>query len=580
MSNTMNQTLDPDPNLLELRAKIRHSAAHLLADAVMQLFPEAKLGIGPPTEDGFYYDLEISRPFTPDDLEKIEAIMIDTISKDLEFVYAEHSRSEIQNLCNKQPYKLELVDEIPEGESLTTYSHGNFTDLCQGPHVPSTGAIPAFKLLTVAGAYWRGDENRPMLQRIYGTAFETTDALEQHLSNLEEAEKRVHRRLGKDLELFLFDPLAPASPFFLPKGTVIYNLMLKFMRDLYERYGYKEVITPQIFSTELWKRSGHYDNYLENMYMIYADERELGVKPMNCPAACILFGTQLHSYRDLPVRYADFGRLHRYERSGVTHGLTRVRSFCQDDAHIFCRPEQVPEEVSSLMNMIQETYTAFGLGSPKITLSLRPEKRGGSEEMWDSSEDILRNALKNSTHSFEEIEGEGAFYGPKIDLFFRDAVGREWQLGTIQLDMFLPERFDLEYIDEHGMQQKPVIIHRAILGSIERFFGVLLEHSGGSLPLWLSPVQVIIIPIADRHIEYATEVQKQFVNKDFRIEIDSRNERMNLKIRQAQMKKIPYMIIVGDREKEAGLVSIRGREEGNLDSLSPENFIKLLRNKL
>ena len=576
MSNTTNQAKDPDPNLIDLRTKIRHSAAHLLADAVMQLFPEAKLGIGPPTEDGFYYDLDISRPFTPDDLEKIEAIMVDTISEDLEFVYTEHSRSEIQDLCKNQPYKLELVDEIPEGESLTTYSHGKFTDLCQGPHVSSTGGIPAFKLLTVAGAYWRGNETRPMLQRIYGTAFENVEALEQHISNLEEAEKRDHRRLGKELELFHFDPLAPASPFFLPKGVVVYNLMLEFMRDLYKRYGYKEVITPQIFSTELWKRSGHYDNYLENMYMIYADERELGVKPMNCPAACILFGIQLHSYRDLPVRYADFGRLHRYERSGVTHGLARVRSFCQDDAHVFCRPEQVTEEVSSLMNMIQETYAAFGLGDPKITLSLRPEKRGGSEEMWDNSENILRNSLKNSTHVFEEIEGEGAFYGPKIDLFFRDAVGREWQLGTVQLDMFLPERFNLGYIDENGLQQKPVIIHRAILGSIERFFGVLLEHTGGSLPLWLSPVQVIIIPIADRHIGYATEIQEQIINNKFRVEIDSRNERMNLKIRQAQLQKIPYMLIVGDREEDSRLVSVRGREEGNLDSSSLADFIALL----
>ena len=551
-------------SIQELRERIRHSAAHLMADAVTRLFPEAKLGIGPPTQDGFYYDLEVSRPFTPEDLERITGIMEETIARDLPFVLHEHGRDEIKQLCHDQPYKLELIDEIPDDETLTTYTHDAFIDLCQGPHVASTGRIPAFKLLSVAGAYWRGSETRPMLQRIYGTAFENRKALRQHLNRLAEAEKRDHRRLGKELELFLFDPLAPASPFFLPKGAEIYTLLVDYVRGLYKRYGYQEVITPEIFSTDLWKRSGHYDNYLENMYIIDAGEREYGVKPMNCPAHALIYASQLHSYRDLPLRLADFGRLHRFERSGVTHGLTRVRSFSQDDAHIFCTPEQIAQEVQGFIGMLMESYKAFGFDTPSVVLSLRPEKRIGSDEIWDKAEAALTDVLAESGLDYKPEPGEGAFYGPKIDFFVPDALGREWQLGTIQLDFSLPERFDLEYVAEDGSHQRPVVLHRAMLGAIERFMGVLIEHYGGAFPLWLAPVQAVVIPIADRHVAYADEVASKLRGRGLRVEVDGRNERMNLKIREAQLQKVPYMLVVGDREAEGGTASVRSRDAGNL----------------
>ncbi len=550
--------------LQQLRERIRHSAAHLMADAVTRLFPEAKLGIGPPTDDGFYYDLEVSRPFTSEDLEKITAIMDETIAKDLPFVLHSHDRDEIKRLNHDQPYKLELIDEIPDDEELTTYTHDGFTDLCQGPHVPSTGKIPAFKLLSVAGAYWRGSEDRPMLQRIYGTAFESRKALRQHLRRLEEAEKRDHRRLGRELELFIFDPLAPASPFFLPKGAELYTLLVDYVRGLYKRYGYQEVITPEIFSTDLWKRSGHYQNYLENMYLIDVGEREYGVKPMNCPAHALIYASRLHSYRELPLRLADFGRLHRFERSGVTHGLTRVRSFSQDDAHIFCTQDQIAQEVQGFIGMLTESYRAFGFDDPTVVLSLRPEKRIGSDETWDRSEAALTDVLAESGLDYKPEPGEGAFYGPKIDFFVPDALGREWQLGTIQLDFSLPERFDLEYVAEDGSHRRPVVLHRAMLGAIERFMGVLIEHYGGAFPLWLAPVQATVIPIADRHVSYADDVASKLRSRGLRVEVDGRNERMNLKIREAQLRKIPYMLVVGDREADAGTASVRSRDKGNL----------------
>ena len=561
-------------SIQEVRERIRHSAAHLMADAVTRLFPEAKLGIGPPTQDGFYYDLEVSRPFTPEDLERITGIMEETIAQDLPFVLHEHGRDEIKQLCHDQPYKLELIDEIPDDETLTTYTHDGFTDLCQGPHVASTGKIPAFKLLSVAGAYWRGSENRPMLQRIYGTAFENRKALRQHLNRLAEAEKRDHRRLGKELELFLFDPLAPASPFFLPKGAELYTLLVDYVRRLYKRYGYQEVITPEIFSTDLWKRSGHYDNYLENMYIIDMGEREYGVKPMNCPAHALIYSSQLHSYRDLPLRLADFGRLHRFERSGVTHGLTRVRSFSQDDAHIFCTHEQIAQEVQGFIGMLMESYRAFGFDHPSVELSLRPEKRMGSDETWDRAEAALTDVLAESGLDYEPQPGEGAFYGPKIDFFVPDALGREWQLGTIQLDFSLPERFDLAYVAEDGSHQRPVVLHRAMLGAIERFMGVLIEHYGGAFPLWLAPVQAVVIPIADRHVEYAEDVASKLRGRGLRVEVDGRNERMNLKIREAQLRKIPYMLVVGDREAEAGTASVRSRDKGNRGAAPLSNLLE------
>ena len=547
----------------ELRRRIRHSAAHVMADVVTQMFPEAKLAIGPPTDDGFYYDFLVMNPFTSEDLEKIEGRMRAVIAADLSFEYSEYLREEALRMNAEEPFKTEIIEEIPLGEPISTYRHGGFEDLCQGPHVESTGRIPAFKLLSVAGAYWRGSETRPMLQRIYGTAFENRKALRQHLNRLAEAEKRDHRRLGRELELFLFDPLAPASPFFLPKGAEIYTLLVDYVRGLYKRYGYQEVITPEIFSTDLWKRSGHYDNYLENMYIIDVGEREYGVKPMNCPAHALIYSSQLHSYRDLPLRLADFGRLHRFERSGVTHGLTRVRSFSQDDAHIFCTHEQIAQEVQGFIGMLMESYKAFGFDDPSVELSLRPEKRIGSDETWDRAEVALTDVLAESGLDYEPQPGEGAFYGPKIDFFVPDALGRKWQLGTIQLDFSLPERFDLEYVAEDGSHQRPVVLHRAMLGAIERFMGVLIEHYGGAFPLWLAPVQAVVIPIADRHVGYADDVASQLRGRGLRVEVDGRNERMNLKIREAQLKKIPYMLVVGDREAEGGTASVRSRDRGN-----------------
>ena len=569
-----------DPQLLDLRQRIRHSAAHLMADAVTRVFPEAKLGIGPPTEDGFYYDLEVSRPFTPEDLEKITGIMQDTMDRDLPFVLKEHEREEIKELCHDQPYKLELIDEVPDDEALTTYSHDTFTDLCQGPHVASTGRIPAFKLLSVAGAYWRGREDRPMLQRIYGTAFESREALDEYLNRLAEADKRDHRKLGRELDLFLFDPIAPASPFFLPKGAVLYSLLIEYVRGLYARFGYQEVITPEIFSTDLWKRSGHYENYLENMYLIDTGEREYGVKPMNCPAHALMYASQLHSYRDLPLRLADFGRLHRFERSGVTHGLTRVRSFSQDDAHIFCTPGQILEEVQGFIAMLMESYRAFGFDDPTVVISLRPEKRIGSDEMWDRAEAALTDVLLQSGLDYEPKPGEGAFYGPKIDFFVPDAIGREWQLGTIQLDFSLPERFDLNYVAEDGSHQRPVVLHRAMLGAIERFMGVLIEHYGGAFPLWLAPVQAVVIPIADRHAGYAGALAKQLGSEGFRVRVDARNERMNLKIREAQLQKVPYMLVVGDREEMSETASVRSRDTGNMGAMPIAQLIDMLTEEL
>ena len=558
---------DPSANnqsdLAQYRHRLRHSASHVMAGAVLELFPEGKLGIGPPTEDGFYYDFLVSRPFTPEDLAAIEERMRRDIAAALPLVRKELSRGEAQEQFAQQPFKLEILTDIPPEEAVSTYRHGKFEDLCEGPHAESTADIKAFKLLSIAGAYWRGDEKRPMLQRIYGTAFESQEALDEQMHRLEEAQRRDHRVLGRELGLFIMDPIAPASPFFLPKGATVYNLLVEFMRGLYKRYDYQEVITPQIFDTELWKRSGHYDNYLENMYFINVEDREYGVKPMNCPAHCVMYMAQRHSYRELPIRYADFGRLHRYERSGVTHGLTRVRSFSQDDSHIFCRMEQANQEIATTLAMTQEVFAACGLGQPRFTLSQRPEKRLGTDEMWDRAEAVLRDALRSSGYDFTEVPGEGAFYGPKIDLFVKDAIGREWQLSTIQLDVNLPERFGLEYAAEDGSLQRPVMVHRAVLGSIERFLGVLIEHHAGAFPVWLAPVQAVVIPIADRHVEDAKQVKARLASEGLRAQMDERNERMNAKVRDAQLQKVPYMLIVGDREAASESVSMRLRSGEN-----------------
>jgi threonyl-tRNA synthetase len=553
----------------ELRNNMRHSAAHVLAEAVLKLHPNAKLTIGPAIEDGFYYDFDVAEPFTPDDLKLIEKEMRRSINQSTDFVEREVSREEAREQVADNPYKVEILDGIPEGTRVTFCSHGNgsFEDLCRGGHVARTGDIKAFKLLSTAGAYWRGDEKNKMLQRVYGTAWESKEAQAEYLNRIEEAEKRDHRKLGRELGLFFFDPIAPASPFFLPKGAFIVNALTEFVRGLYRRYDYKEVITPQIFNTDLWRRSGHYDNYADNMFFINIDETEYGVKPMNCPAAAMLYAAETHSYRDLPLRFADFGRLHRYERSGVTHGLTRVRSLTQDDAHIFCSLDQVGSEINGFLNMLRDAYEVFGLDNPRFTLSLRPEKRVGTDEMWDRAEAALEEVLSATGSNYETAAGEGAFYGPKIDFFVPDAIGREWQLGTVQLDFSLPERFDLEFAADDSTRQKVVVIHRAMLGSIERFMGILIEHLGGAFPLWLAPVQAVVVPIADRHVDYANVVRDKLTERGLRVEVNDSGDRMNAKIRTAQLQKVPYMLVVGDREEEDNAVAVRTRGGGNLGAL-------------
>ena len=559
--------------LADIRYRLRHSAAHVMAEAVIKLFPEAQIAIGPPTDDGFYYDFEVSRPFTPEDLEQIESLMQETIKANRPFSGVTLSRDAALERFEDQKFKVELITDLPEDEEITVWSHESWEDLCAGRHAESTGRIRAFKLLSVAGAYWRGDENRPMLQRIYGTAWENRKELKAYLERIEEAERRDHRRLGRELDLFFFDPIAPASPFFLPKGTILLNELNNYVKELYVKYGYQEVTTPQIFNTDLWKQSGHYDNYLENMYMMNVDDREYGVKPMNCPAHAMLYAANTHSYRELPIRYADFGRLHRYERSGVTHGLMRVRTFSQDDAHIFATLDQIAQEVNSFIAMLDEAYTVLGFNEIRMALSLRPEKRVGSEEMWDRAEAALTEVLDASGREYGSEVGEGAFYGPKIDFFVPDALGREWQLGTVQLDFSLPERFELLYAAEDGTLQPPVVIHRAMLGSLERFLGVLIEHTAGAMSVWLSPVQATVIPIADRHVPFGETVVEKLRAAGIRAEIDDGNDRMNSKIRAAQGRKIPYMLVVGDREEEANQVAVRERSGGNLGAVDVDEFV-------
>jgi len=559
----------------DYRDRLRHSAAHVLAEAVTNLFPEAQLTIGPPITDGFFYDFAISEPFTPEDIKRIELKMRDSIKANTKFVERETSRNEALELVKDNPYKVEILKGIPADERVTFCSHSDnaFEDLCRGGHMERTGDIKAYKLLSSAGAYWRGDESNPMLQRIYGTAWESRDAQKNYLKRRDEAEKRDHRKLGRSLGLFFFDPIAPASPFFLPKGTHVINSLIDYVKELYDRYGYQEVITPQIFNTELWKRSGHLDAYAENMYFLDVDEREFGVKPMNCPAAAMMYLANSRSYRELPIRMADFGRLHRNERSGVTHGLNRVRSFVQDDAHIFCAFHQISAEITSFLQMLNESYKVFGFEKTRFELSLRPEKRVGSDEMWDQAESILTEVLDATGHKYTAQSGEGAFYGPKIDAFVPDAIGREWQLGTVQLDFSLPERFDMEYTAENGNRDRPVVIHRAMLGSLERFLGVLIEHLSGAFPLWLSPVQAVIVPIADRHNAFCFDVGKRISEAGFRVEVNDSNDRMNAKIRQAQLQKVPYMLVAGDREVEAQSLSVRTRSGDNLEPMSVDQVI-------
>ena len=559
----------------QLRHRMRHSAAHVMADAVLRLFPEAKMGIGPPTQDGFYYDFEVSRPFTPEDLESIQEIMINTISETLPFTSEEITREEALSLFSDQPYKLEIIDAISDDEALSIYRHGNFIDLCQGPHIENTQDITAMKLLNVAGAYWRGDETRPMLQRIYGTAFESQNYLDDHLNRLEEAEKRDHRILGRQLDLFtIHEEIGPGLIVWHPKGGVIRTKLEDYWRNIHYQHGYKIVYSPHIGRSQLWKTSGHLDFYQEGMYApVEVDEQQYYLKPMNCPFHIMIYKSDLHSYRELPLRIAELGTVYRYERSGVLHGLMRVRGFTQDDAHIFCLPEQVESEVGDVLGLTFELLEAFGFKEYSISLSTRPAKYVGDLDMWDHATESLSNALVSRGLEYDIDDGGGAFYGPKIDIKITDALGRAWQCTTVQFDFNLPERFDLTFQNAEGGRSRPYMVHRAILGSLERFIGVLIEHYAGAFPLWLSPVQAVIIPIADRHIEYAEQIQDKLINQGYRVEVDSRSERMNLKIRNAQLQKMPYMLIVGDKELEQETASVRLRNGTDMGSMPLSDLI-------
>jgi len=569
---------------------IRHSCAHVMAHAISQLWPEAKFGIGPTVEDGFYYDVDLPVKLTTDDLKTIEKAMFKIINQNNSFVRKEHTIDEAITMFKgmNQPFKVDIIETLRDklgATSVSTYHEGEFVDLCRGPHIEKTSKIKAFQLMSLAGAYWRGSEKNPMLQRIYGTAFLSKEALHEHLHMLEEAKRRDHRKLGKELDLFTFIPEAPASPFFLPKGTAVYNRLVEYVRNMYRYYHYTEVITPQIFDTVLWKTSGHYDNYKENMYFTKfnheglkkdekdkaEDEREFGVKPMNCPAHTYVFSNSKRSYRDLPMRIADFGRLHRYEKSGVTAGLTRVRTFCQDDAHIFCTLEQIEKEIDIVFDMIMKTYTVFDfdLAGMQVFLSTRPEKRMLSDEVWDQAEGALKKILDRMGRPYKINPGDGAFYGPKIDFKFKDALKRDWQLATIQLDFSMPEKFQLEYTGADNTAHRPVMVHRAVLGSLERFMGVMIEHFAGAFPFWLAPVQCRLITIGDAHIEYCKEFGKKLQRLGIRFDLDDRNEKMGLKTREAQMQKIPLMLVAGDREMADGQFAVRryGAKESEVMTL-------------
>ena len=559
---------------------VRHSAEHVLADAVKRLWPEAEYDAGRQDHsEKFQYDFRFPRAFTPEDLEKIEGKMREILAEKSAFERVEVSREEAERIFREmgETLKLERLKDIPEGETITLYKDGRFVDLCRGPHVRDLAQVGAVKLLEASAVYFKGDESNERLQRIYGTAFATQKEMDEHMAALEAARARDHRRLGTDLDLFSFNPLAPAMPFFHPHGAAVYIALMDYVREVNTRYGYGEVITPQILDVELWKTSGHYDNYRENMFFTEADERVMSVKPMNCPTHCLIFGTRLRSYRDLPVRYSDFGRLHRYERSGVTNGLFRVRSFSQDDAHVFCTEEQVEEVVLGAAGMILEIYRTFGFEEVRIELSTRPEKRIGSDELWDRAEGALARALEHQGMPYQVNPGDGAFYGPKIDFHVKDSIGRSWQLGTVQLDYQLPRRFDLKYVGADGAEHPPVMIHRAMLGSIERFMAILIEQTAGAFPLWLAPVQAVVLPISEKFSDYGAAVRRELAAGGVRAELDARNEKLGYRIREAQVQKVPYMLVVGAREAEEGTVSVRRRAGEDLGAMPTTDFLARVR---
>ncbi len=564
-----------EQDIADLRERIRHSAAHVMADVVTRMFPETKLAIGPPTEDGFYYDFLSSEPFSNDDLAAIEKAMRRTIAQNLPFELHEYPRERALDLNADEPLKLEIIDEIPEDEPITTYKHGEFEDLCAGPHVESTGRIPAFKLLSVAGAYWRGDENRESLQRIYGTAFESQEALDEHLHRLEEARRRDHRTLGRDLDLFsIHEQTGPGLIIWHPKGGRVRGLIEDFWKREHYAAGYDLVYTPHIGRSTLWETSGHLGFYSENMYAaVEMDGQEYYLKPMNCPFHIMYYQNDIRSYRDLPMRIGELGTVYRYERGGVVQGLLRVRGMTQDDAHIFCRPDQVVDEVNGVLDLTFFLLSSFGFSEYDVMLSTRPEKAVGDADQWELATESLRSTLVARGIDYQVDEGGGAFYGPKIDIHIRDAIGRQWQITTVQFDFNLPERFGLTYIGDDGQEHRPYMVHRALLGTMERFMGVLIEHYAGAFPVWLAPVQAMVIPIADRHNEYAEQLREQLDRSDIRAAVDDGNDRMNAKIRNAQVQKVPYMLVVGDREVESGGASVRLRSGENLRAMTVEDTV-------
>ncbi len=558
---------------------IRHSAAHVMAEAVKQLFPDAKPTIGPATEDGFYYDFDRSQSFTPEDLEKIEKKMEELVKADLPFIRKDMSRQEAIAFFREkgEPYKVEIIQDMDDDVcDVSLYEQGSFVDLCRGPHVPSTGYIKAFKLLSIAGAYWRGDEKNQMLQRIYGTAFSSPKELKNYLDFLEEAKKRDHRKLGRELDLFMFsDDAGPGLVIYMPKGGRLRSLIEEFEKKLHFRRGYDIVYGPNILRGRLWEISGHMDNYKENMYFTELDGQLYGIKPMNCLSHIMIYKSKVRSYRDLPLRYFELGSVTRNEKSGVIHGLLRTRQFTQDDAHIFCRPDQLIDEITAIIDMVADVMAIFGF-SYDMEISTRPEQSMGSEEMWDMATQALKDALDKKGLPYDINEGDGAFYGPKIDVKIKDAIGRSWQCATIQCDFQMPERFDMHYIGSDGERHRPVMLHRVILGSIERFIGVLIEHFAGAFPVWIAPVQAVVMNITDAQADYAADVAARLRTNDVRIELDTRNEKIGYKIREARQQKVPYMVIMGDREKEEGTITVRERS-GDQKTMTVDEFIKIIR---
>ncbi len=558
----------------------RHSSSHLMAQAIKELYPDAKLAIGPAIEDGFYYDIDLPESLSPEDLKKIEKKMKELVKRNYPIERIEMSMDEAKEFYKKEgnPYKLEILEGI-EDDMVSFYKQGDFMDLCRGPHLPSTGKIKAFKLLSIAGAYWRGDEKNKMLQRIYGTSFPTREELDEYIKRIEEAKKRDHRKIGREMDLFSLHEEGPGFPFFHPKGMVLWNTLLDFWRKEHEKAGYVEIKTPIILNKELWVRSGHWDHYRENMYFTEIDGKEYAIKPMNCPGGMLVYKSSLHSYRELPIRMAEIGLVHRHELSGVLHGLMRVRAFNQDDAHIYMTPDQIKDEIKGVITLADKIYNIFGFDY-HVELSTKPENAMGSDEIWDRATNALREALEDLDKEYKINEGDGAFYGPKIDFHLKDSIGRTWQCGTIQLDFMMPERFDLTYINEKGEKVRPVMLHRTIYGSIERFMGILIEHYAGVFPVWLAPEQMRILPVTTRNNEYAQKVLDRLLAERFRATIKIENEKIGAKIRDAELARVPYMIIIGDREEEGNTISVRKKGEGDLGAFSLENFIDRIKEEI